>query len=96
MKLSELTAKVKGASFTGETDPEVKGLCFDSRKAVHDDLFFALKGENFDGIDYVESALKLGSTAVVAEIENPNNDKKFPGKSPQCQRSNVCNVRCVL
>ena len=27
MKLSELTAKVKGASFTGETDPEVKGLC---------------------------------------------------------------------
>ena len=78
MKLSELTAKVKGASFTGETDPEVKGLCFDSRKAVHDDLFFALKGENFDGIDYVESALKLGSTAVVAEIENPNNDKKIP------------------
>ena len=71
MKLSELTKQIKQAECTGDSDPDVKGLCYDSRKAGSGDLFFALKGEKYDGLDYVESAINSGSVAVVAETENP-------------------------
>ena len=41
MKLSELTKRVKEAECTGDSDQELKGLCYDSRKASSGDLFFA-------------------------------------------------------
>ena len=78
MKLSELTKQIKQAECTGDSDPDVKGLCYDSRKVGSGDLFFALKGEKYDGLDYVESAINSGSVAVVAETENPNSDHAVP------------------
>ena len=78
MKLSELTKQIKKAECTGDSDPDVKGLCYDSRKVGSGDLFFALKGEKYDGLDYVESAINSGSVAVVAETENPNSDHAVP------------------
>lgn len=48
----------------------------DSRNAEHNSLFFALKGENFDGNKYAKSALEKGCSYVV--IDNPDfalNDK---------------------
>ena len=59
MKLSELTKRIKEAECTVDSDPDIKGLCYDSRKASSGDLFFALKGEKYDGLDYVESAINL-------------------------------------
>ena len=50
MKLSELTKQIKQAECTGDSDPDVKGLCYDSRKVGSGDLFFALKGEKYDGL----------------------------------------------
>ena len=78
MKLSELTKRIKEAECTGDSDPDIKGLCYDSRKASSGDLFFALKGEKYDGVDYVESAINSGSVAIVAETENPNPDHAVP------------------
>ena len=78
MKLSELTKRIKEAECTGDSDPDIKGLCYDSRKASSGDLFFALKGEKYDGLDYVESAINSGSVAIVAETENPNPDHAVP------------------
>ena len=78
MKLSELTKRIRQAECKGDSDPDIKGLCFDSRKAGFGDLFFALKGEKYDGLDYVESAINSGSVAVVAETENPNSDYAVP------------------
>ncbi len=44
------------------------GVSIDSRTLKRGDLFFALKGPNFDGHAYVEPALKAGAcAAVVAE-----------------------------
>ena len=48
----------------------------DSRNAEHNSLFFALKGENFDGNKYAKSALEKGCSYAV--IDNPDfalNDK---------------------
>jgi len=46
---------------------EVKGICFDSRKAKPGFLFVAVKGTQSDGHLYIEKAVDLGAIAVVAE-----------------------------
>lgn len=48
-------------------------ICIDSRKVKPGDLFFALKGPNFDGNKYAEQALKQG--AKYAVIDNPSFQK---------------------
>lgn len=46
---------------------ESRSVCTDSRKVKAGDLFFALKGANFDGNDFVLSALEKGAIAAVAD-----------------------------
>jgi UDP-N-acetylmuramoyl-tripeptide--D-alanyl-D-alanine ligase len=43
----------------------------DTRKIVKNSLFFALKGDNFDGNKFAQQALEKG--CAVAVIDNPNN-----------------------
>ena len=51
-----------------KVDSEVTGYSIDSRTAGGGDLFFAIPGPNFDGHDYVVTALERGSpTAVVTQ-----------------------------
>lgn len=45
------------------------GICTDTRKSVENSLFFALKGEQFDGNRFVESALEKGCRLVICERE---------------------------
>lgn len=44
-----------------------KGVCTDTRKLQPDELFFALKGPNFDGNRYASKALELGASLVVVD-----------------------------
>ncbi|MBK7219984.1 MAG: UDP-N-acetylmuramoyl-tripeptide--D-alanyl-D-alanine ligase [Saprospiraceae bacterium] len=44
-----------------------RSICTDSRKVKSGDLFFALKGANFDGNEFVLSALEKGALAAVAD-----------------------------
>lgn len=46
---------------------EVSGLTTDSRKIRQGDLFLALRGEIFDGHDFLSSVVQTGAAAVVAE-----------------------------
>jgi len=51
-------------------------VCTDSRKIEKGCLFFALKGENFDGNQFGEQALKLGAAYAIADDKTlPDNDK---------------------
>jgi len=47
-----------------------KGVCTDTRVLQPGHLFFALKGENFDGNAFVEKALEAGAIAAVANIQS--------------------------
>ncbi|WP_342262048.1 Mur ligase family protein [Alphaproteobacteria bacterium endosymbiont of Tiliacea citrago] len=47
--------------------PDIFGVSFDSRLVKKGDLFIALKGENFDGHDFVEEALKNGASCALVE-----------------------------
>ncbi|MFC1607532.1 UDP-N-acetylmuramoyl-tripeptide--D-alanyl-D-alanine ligase [Candidatus Latescibacterota bacterium] len=51
-------------------DAEVSGISTDSRSVSHDDVFFAIDGENFNGADYALSALEAGAQfSIVNEVE---------------------------
>ncbi len=46
-----------------------QGIATDSRKSCANQLFVALKGENFDGHAYVQTALEQGATGVLVSQE---------------------------
>lgn len=50
-----------------EKDVVITGFSTDTRTLKQGDLFFAVNGENFDGGDYVEEALRNGAVAAVTE-----------------------------
>lgn len=62
----------------GAPDVTVKNVCTDSRKARPGDVFFAIKGENFDGHDFVNEATGKKVAAIVVCR------KKIPPLLPQC------------
>ncbi|MCX7913069.1 MAG: UDP-N-acetylmuramoyl-tripeptide--D-alanyl-D-alanine ligase [Thermodesulfovibrionales bacterium] len=56
-----------------ESCREFTGISIDSRTINDGELFIALKGDNFDGHDFVKEALKRGSGVVVKEEWFKNN-----------------------
>jgi UDP-N-acetylmuramoyl-L-alanyl-D-glutamate--2,6-diaminopimelate ligase len=50
----------------------VSGLCYDSRKAVEGDLFFALPGVRSHGVKFVSDAASRGAVGAVTEEEIPS------------------------
>jgi UDP-N-acetylmuramoyl-tripeptide--D-alanyl-D-alanine ligase len=52
-------------------DGIVTGLSIDSRKVKPGELFVALRGERFDGHDYIADVAKAGALAVICEHPNP-------------------------
>jgi UDP-N-acetylmuramoyl-tripeptide--D-alanyl-D-alanine ligase len=53
----------------------VTGVSIDSRTIQAGDCFFAVRGENFDGHDYVEQALERGTVCAVVEKEGISGPK---------------------
>lgn len=64
----KLLSKIDGSVFA--TAIEVCGISTDTRTIKPGELFFALKGENFDGNKFIEKAVELGACAVVTNDEN--------------------------
>lgn len=76
MSLQEI-AEATGGQLKCRKNPMITHLCTDSREVQPQDLFFALKGELFDGADYVNSAREKGaytlsSRGKVSDIFHPD------------------------
>jgi len=63
----EIIGPITGARVSGKPDLALTGLCTDSRKVESGDIFWALRGERFDGHDFVRDALGLGAAGAVVE-----------------------------
>lgn len=63
MRISDLAGRDSGIE--GDAEREISGIAYDSRMVVRGSLFVALKGEKFDGGDFIEDALKKGAAAVM-------------------------------
>ncbi len=55
----------QGRLLTGSKSVEISGISTDSRLIKPGELFIALQGENFDGHDYILTALDQGAAAIV-------------------------------
>lgn len=58
--LDSILSAVKGTYLKKGNLTEFTRVCIDSRKVQSGDIFFAIKGENFDGHAYVQKAIELG------------------------------------
>lgn len=67
MKLSLLLKNAEIVDSSGSFDLEITGVHHDSRSVEPGGLFFALKGVNADGCDFIPAAIDNGAVAVVAE-----------------------------
>ena len=75
MKLSALIPELKLSSCLN--DKEVSSIHIDSRDVKEGGIFFALKGRNFDGNDYINEALEKGACLVVTDTGKYNNSEKI-------------------
>jgi UDP-N-acetylmuramoyl-tripeptide--D-alanyl-D-alanine ligase len=57
-------ARAMQAAYSG-TDATFTAVCIDTRTGASGELFFALRGERFDGTDFVPDALAQGAAAAV-------------------------------
>ncbi|HHW32322.1 MAG TPA: UDP-N-acetylmuramoyl-tripeptide--D-alanyl-D-alanine ligase [Clostridiaceae bacterium] len=65
LKCSEILAAVRGVLLNGTPDAEITGVSIDSRKIMDGDLFIPIKGERYDGHDFIEQAVNSGAKAVL-------------------------------
>ena len=74
----EILAAVKGRLVSGDPHARFSGFNSDSRSTVRGELFWALKGDRFDGHDFVSQAVLQGASGVVVQegfrvsLENPS------------------------
>ena len=52
--------------FLDKADSNIFGISIDERTIKKNDLFIALKGNRFDGHDFIESAIKKGASGIIA------------------------------
>lgn len=79
LKYKQLLDIVKGKPFPEGpfADFRIKGLSIDSRTIEPQNLFMAIKGEKFDGHDFIKLAIDKGASCVVIS-ENRLKNKEIP------------------
>jgi UDP-N-acetylmuramoyl-tripeptide--D-alanyl-D-alanine ligase len=75
----------------GSGDTLVQRVCTDSRQAQAGDLFFAIKGEKFDGHDFINEVAAKGAVAVVVPEKG-----KIPAHLQDCAVLVVKDIRVAL
>ncbi len=78
--LEEVVRAVGGRIVCAGSNTRVKRISTDSRNVQKGDLFFALKGEHFDGHQYVVQAMDAGAVGAVisSEIKSNLGYENFP------------------
>jgi UDP-N-acetylmuramoyl-tripeptide--D-alanyl-D-alanine ligase len=74
----------------GSAETAVQRAGIDSRQVQSGDLFFAIKGERFDGHDFLKEVAAKGAAAVVVERG------KIPASLPDCALLAVNDTRVAL
>jgi len=64
-RLSSFLNAIPVISVSGNADPEISSLAYDSRKVLPGALFFALPGLHADGARFIPQAVASGAKAVV-------------------------------
>ena len=66
-QLSQILSSTEVISFSAVEDCTITGLTYDSRTVEPGNCFFAVRGTQSDGHDYIERAAEAGAAAIVCE-----------------------------
>lgn len=77
MNLQQLLNRIPVLEIFRNKDPEVSKIVFDSRKAVADSLYVAVKGTVSDGHSFINAAVENGATVIVCEDLPENLNEKI-------------------
>src|SRR6266446_2151882 len=88
--LKFIAAACGGELLNGSPQTAVRRVCTDSRQAQAGDLFFSLKGERFDGHDFIAEVAQKRVAAMVIERA------KVPATDPGCPILIAENTRLAL
>jgi len=67
IKCSEVIEATGGKLVSGNCDTDFVNVSTDSRTIKENELFIPIRGEKFDGHDFIEDALKAGAAGVLAQ-----------------------------
>jgi len=67
MKIKDILTNCNLLEIEGDKDIDIHGIAFDSRMVTQGTMFFAVKGTQVDGHDYIVNAIESGAIAVVCE-----------------------------
>ncbi|MGM0597516.1 MAG: UDP-N-acetylmuramoyl-tripeptide--D-alanyl-D-alanine ligase [Myxococcota bacterium] len=65
LKVNSLLDNLNGTLINRGNIKKFDGFCLDSRRAQNNNLFFAVKGENTDGHNFIETAFSKGATGAI-------------------------------
>ena len=79
MKLEELLKRIPVLEMIGNRNTDVSEIVFDSRKAVADSLYVAIKGTVSDGHSFIDSSIEKGAKVILCEVlpENLNDNVTY-------------------
>ncbi|MGN6352190.1 MAG: UDP-N-acetylmuramoyl-L-alanyl-D-glutamate--2,6-diaminopimelate ligase [Parafilimonas sp.] len=66
-KLEDILYKVRIIAIHGSRDVNVNSITIDSRKVNNASMFIAIKGEKFDGHDFIQQSIDSGAAIIVCE-----------------------------
>lgn len=75
MKVYEIVEATQGILVSGNRDDEINFFSQDSRQMTKGGMYIPLKGERFDGHDFIESAFQTGAQAIISEKDVSYEDK---------------------
>lgn len=75
--LHKIASWARGTILAGDSAAMVTNVCTDSRAVKAGDLFVAIRGEKFDGHDFLAEAARIGSVGAIVEKSAPNLPANF-------------------
>lgn len=76
IKCNEVIEATNGKLISGRTDTEFLNVSTDSRTIKNGELFIPIKGERFDGHDYIKNAFCSGAAGTITQRDIENVDKE--------------------
>ena len=67
----EILEPTRGKLVSGSPETNLRGISIDSRTVRPRELFWALKGDRFDGHDFSSKALERGAGGIVVRESHP-------------------------
>ena len=69
MKLNQILKGLDSYTVKGDRYIDISSLSYDSKQVKLGGLFFAIKGENRNGADFIDEAIERGASCVVSSSD---------------------------